>query len=184
MPLAGLTAYQGLHDHLQIRAGDTVLVLAGTGGVGGFAIQLARIAKARALASASDEHASYVGELGGEFVPRGEELVKAVRAMAPEGLNALFDLVGGVAARDAAELLVPGGSLISIVDADGAESMGGRYGFVRPDPSQLAELSRLVDTGALRVQLAETFPFERAPDALELLKQGHVQGKLAIELDY
>jgi NADPH:quinone reductase-like Zn-dependent oxidoreductase len=102
--------------------------------------------------------------------------------LAPDGLNALLDLVGGDTARDVAELLVPGGSLMSIVDADGAESMGGRYGFVRPDPFQLAELSRLVDAEVLQVQLAETFPFEKAPDALDLLKQGHVRGKLAIEL--
>lgn len=105
-----------------------------------------------------------------------------VREVAPDGLNALFDLVGGETAREVAELLVPGGSLMSIVDAAGAESLGGRYGFVRPDPSQLAELSRLVDAGLLRVQLAETFPFEKAQGALDLLKQGHVQGKLAIEL--
>lgn len=182
VPLAGLTAYQGLHDHLQVRAGDTVLVLAATGGVGGFAVQLAYIAKARVLGSASDEHADYVGDLGGEFVSRGNDLVPAVRRSAPSGINCLFDLVGGDEARDAADLLVPGGTLMSIVDADGAQSLGGRYGFVRPDPSQLAELARLIDAGVLRVQLAESFSFDEAPAALELQKQGHVRGKLAIEL--
>lgn len=183
LPLAGLTAYQALHDHLQVRPGDTLLVLAASGGVGTFAVQLGRAAGARVLGSASRSAFDYVTEIGGHPVERGEGLEKAVHALAPDGIDGILDLVGGEELARVASTVAPSGTIVSAVDPEGVAGLHGRYAFVQPHAPQLTELSRLVDGGQLHVELAEVFPFGRAGDALAAQQGGHVRGKLAVTLD-
>lgn len=182
LPLAGLTAYQALFTHLQITAGDTVLVHAASGGVGSFAVQLARLAHARVIGSASPAKHDYLRGLGAEPVTYGEGLVDAVKQLAPGGLTAVLDLVGGVALEQSVQLLAPGARLASVAEAETVKHLGGRYVFVRPSATDLRELSRLVDAGLLRVVIARTFTMESAAEAFDLLAEGHTKGKLVIEL--
>lgn len=181
IPLAGLTAYQVLHDHLQIRAGDTLLVHAASGGVGHLAVQLGIVAHARVIGSASAANHDFLRSLGAEPVEYGDGLTEAVRALAPHGVDAVADFAGGVALDQSAPLLSPGGSLASVVDAKRVRELGGRYAFVRPDASQLAELSRLVDAGRVRLHVSKNFALDEVEDAFALLRSGHVRGKVAIE---
>ena len=182
LPLAGLTAWQCLTRGLQVGEGDVVLVHAAAGGVGSFAVQLARLLGATVIGTASEASHDHVRSLGAEPVTYGDGLVERVRALAPEGVTAVLDLVGGDALEVSPELLAPGGRLASVLDPGRVRELGGRYLFVRPDGAQLAELARLVDDGRLIVPLERTFPLEQAGEAQQLQEGGHVHGKLALEI--
>ena len=181
LPLAGLTAWQALTRGLDVGDGDVVLVHAAAGGVGSFAVQLAGVlGAARVIGTASEGTHAYLRDLGAEPVTYGDGLAERVRELAPEGVTAVLDLVGGEALEVSADLLAPGGRLTSVREPDKVKELGGRYVFVRPDGAQLAELSRLVDTGRLRIPIHETFPMERAADAQRLVEGGHVHGKVVL----
>lgn len=182
LPLAGLTAWQALSRVLEVGKGDVVLVHAAAGGVGCYAVQLARFLGARVIGTASPRNHDFVRALGGEPVEYGDGLVERVRALSPEGANAVLDLVGGAALDASQQLLAPGVRLASITDAVRVRELGGRYWFVRPDRDELTTLSRLVDEGHLAVHLQATFPLEGAADAHRLIESGHVRGKLALQI--
>jgi NADPH:quinone reductase-like Zn-dependent oxidoreductase len=179
LPLAALTAYQSVLA-AQVGPGDTVLVHAASGGVGSFAVQLASWAGDRVIGSASPANHAYLAELGVEPVAYGDDLVDHVRQLAPEGVDVALDLVGGPALDASVELLMPGGRLVSVTDAARCKELGGRYHFVRPNAGQLEELARLAGQGELRVHVRETFPFERAVDALARVEEGHGPGKVVV----
>ncbi|GAA3240552.1 hypothetical protein GCM10020256_62750 [Streptomyces thermocoprophilus] len=109
LPLAGLTAYQVLTKALGVGRGDTVLVHAAAGGVGSLAVQLARHFGARVIGTASEANHDFVRQLGAEPVAYGEGLVDRVRGLAPEGVDAAFDTVGGDALKASVALLSSGG---------------------------------------------------------------------------
>lgn len=180
VPLAGLTAHQLLLSALRVSAGDVVLVHAAAGGVGQFAVQLAVAAGARVLGTASPANHDHLRSLGAEPVAYGEGLVDAVRALAPEGVDVVADLVGGEALETAPRVLRDGGRVGSIVDADGVRALGGTYVFVRPSAADLADLARRIDAGELRVDVAATYPLEQAQEAFRVLQDGHVRGKLVL----
>jgi NADPH:quinone reductase-like Zn-dependent oxidoreductase len=179
LPLAGLTAEQAL-DAAAVADGDTVLVHAAAGGVGTFAVQLATLRGARVLGTASERNADYLRGLGAEPVTYGEGLADRVRALAPGGVDAAVDLVGGESLDVSAELVADRGRIVSVVDAEAVLRLGGRYVFVRPDAAMLARLSDLVDDGRLRVEVSRTFPLEEAAQAQELIESGHVRGKVVL----
>lgn len=108
LPLAGLTAYQVLTGALAVQEGDVVLVHAAAGGVGSIAVQLGRHLGARVIGTASERNHDFLRELGAEPVTYGEGLAERVRALAPEGVDAVFDTVGGEALKVSADLLAPG----------------------------------------------------------------------------
>src|SRR3954447_14984574 len=95
LPLAGLTAYQVLHRVLRVKRGETVLVHAAAGGVGSIAVQLAAHFGARVIGTASEHNHDFVRGLGGEPVAYGDGLAERVRVLAPEGVDAVFDTIGG-----------------------------------------------------------------------------------------
>ena len=179
VPLVGLTAYQ-LVSRMAIQPGETVLVHNASGGVGQFAAQLARLAGARVIGSSSPRNHEHLRSLGVEAVSYGESLVEQVRALVPDGVDAVLDLVGGGALDASDVLLAPGGRVGSIADGEGALARGGVYVFVRPSPADLAELARLIDAGQLAVDLAATYSFDQASEAYQVLEQGHVRGKIVL----
>ncbi|HEY8371870.1 MAG TPA: NADP-dependent oxidoreductase [Pseudonocardiaceae bacterium] len=181
VPLAGLTAHQAL-DAIGVGEGDTVLVHSAAGGVGSFAVQLARLRGARVIGTCGERNDDYLRELGVEPVRYGEGLAARVRELAPEGVDAVVDLRGPDALATTPEVLRTPGRVVSIVDAGAVKELGGRYVFVRPNPEQLAELARLVADGKLRVEISERFPLERAADAHRRSEEGHVRGKIVIEI--
>ena len=179
LPLAGLTAYQ-LLNRLGTSQGETVLVHAAAGGVGLLAVQIARHLGARVIGTASEGNHDVLRELGAEPVTYGDGLAERVRELAPDGVDVVLDLVGGVLETTKA-LLAEGGRHGSITDGTVAEA-GGLSAWVRPDSADLQALADLADAGALTVPVAEVFALEDAAKAYALSQGGHVRGKIAIEV--
>lgn len=182
IPLAGLTAFQALVHHLEIGAGDIVLVHGASGGVGGFAVQIARSLGARVLGTASEANHDYLRSIGAEPFTYGDGLVDRVRAAVPDGVTAVLDLNGsdlGVSPQ----LLADGsaGRIASVVDAS-VKELGGHYVFVTPDADDLEELAGLFDDGSLTVEIAATFPLEETQKAWDLNQDGHTRGKIVITI--
>lgn len=181
LPLAGLTAYQALTHALRVTRGDTVLIHAAAGGVGTMAVQLAHHAGARVIGTASPRNHALLRTLGAEPVAYGDGLPERVRELAPGGVDAVLDLVGGGVLRDTPQVMADPAStrFVSIADPS-ANERGGRYLWVRSDPTDLRALARLTEEGALRVQVAATFPLERTAEAHTLSEDGHTAGKIVV----
>ncbi|WP_043223888.1 NADP-dependent oxidoreductase [Streptomyces sp. NRRL F-5193] len=180
LPLAGLTAYQALRTALSVREGETVLVLAAAGGVGSMAVQIARHLGCRVLGAVRESGRERVTALGGEPVLFDEQTFnREVRELAPQGVDAVLDTLGGPFLPRAAKLLAPGGRLASVADGE-VLALGGRYFWVRPDAADLAALADLADEGILDVRVAKTFPLERAADAQRANAEGGLQGKVVV----
>jgi NADPH:quinone reductase-like Zn-dependent oxidoreductase len=116
-------------------------------------------------------------------VAYGEGLGERVRGLAPEGVDAVFDTVGGDALKVSANLLAPEGRLVSIAD-NGVVNYGGRYYFVRPDAQDLQRLADLAEQGVVSVHVDATFPLERAADAHRLNQEGRTRGKIVVTVDW
>jgi len=183
LPLAGLTAYQGLVHALCVRRGETVLVHAAAGGVGSLAVQIGRHLGCRVLGTASERNHDFVRSLGGEPVTYGEGLVDRIRGLAPEGVDAAFDTVGGDALKASVNVLTPEGRLASIADGD-VLGYGGRYFWVRPDAQDLTRLAELAEQGVVSVHVSETFPLERAAEAYRLNQEGRTRGKIVVTVEW
>jgi NADPH:quinone reductase-like Zn-dependent oxidoreductase len=179
LPLAGLTAYQVL-GRLDVAAAETVLVHNASGGVGGCAVQLAVARGARVIGTASEANHDYLRGLGAEPVAYGDGLPERVRELAPEGVDVVVDLVGGVVEQTLA-VLKDGGRHASVAD-DAVEAHGGTWMWVRPSAEDLTELGRLVDRGVLRIELARSVPLAEAVEAYRLSQEGHVRGKIAVRM--
>lgn len=183
LPLAGLTASQALSRGLAgVGEDDVVLVHAAGGGVGSFTVQLARLAGARVIGTGSESTHEHLRSLGAEPVVYGPRLAEAVRELAPAGVTAVVDLVGGDTLGLTPALLADGGRVVSVRDPEQVRELGGRYVFVRPHALELASLLRLVDDGRLVVPIQQSFPLERAAEAQRMIEGGHVHGKLVLEV--
>ncbi|MFM9367259.1 NADP-dependent oxidoreductase [Streptomyces sp. Da 82-17] len=185
VPLAGLTALQAL-QRVEVRAGDTVLIHAAAGGVGSLGVQIAAAAGARVIGTASERNHDFLRELGAEPVTYGDGLVERVRKVAPEGVDAVLDFVGGgVAAASVPLLRIPptGGPgsarLASIADGD-VLAAGGHMVWVRPDAEGLASLAELADAGKLKVHVDQALPLEDAAQAWRLSQEGRTRGKIVL----
>ncbi|WP_030391523.1 NADP-dependent oxidoreductase [Kitasatospora purpeofusca] len=181
LPLAGLTALQSLRA-VGAGPGDTVLVHAAAGGVGHLAVQIARALGARVIGTAGERNHDYLRELGAEPVRYGEGLAERIRALAPEGVDAALDLVGGDAVEVSAGLVADPARIASVADF-GVKALGGRYVWVRPDAAGLAELAALADEGRLTVTVASTFPLAQAASAQALSAEGRTRGKIVLLTD-
>lgn len=183
VPLAGLTAYQGLTEALGIQAGERVLVHAASGGVGQFAVQIAAALGAEVIGTASPAHHDLVRELGASVVldhragPISEQL-------GDHGgpVDAVLDLIGGDALDDAPAQVSGGSRIASVVDAETVLGFGGTYVFVRPEREHLDALAALVEEGRLRVTVARTFELDEIAEAHRLSEEGSPGGKIAVRV--
>jgi NADPH:quinone reductase-like Zn-dependent oxidoreductase len=156
---------------------DTVLIGGAAGGVGVFAVQLARIAGARVIGTGSAATADFLRDLGAEPITYGAGLVDRVRALAPDGVTAAIDLFGSETVYAARELGVPDGRICTIVERiDGVSTGAGST------PADLEKIARLVAEGRLRVPVVASFPIEQIRRAVELQAGRHVHGKIVIDL--
>jgi NADPH:quinone reductase-like Zn-dependent oxidoreductase len=182
VPLAATTAWQGLFDHGDLQAGQTVLIHGGSGGVGGFAVQFAKAKGARVIATASGDGVQTVRDYGADAVvdyksQRFEDVAHDV--------DLVFDLIGGETQDRSYAVLKPGGALISTVQnpdkAKAAEKhlKAERY-MATPNGGQLAEIAALIDAGKVKVKVARTFPLAQAGDAHRFLENDHPNGKVVL----
>jgi NADPH:quinone reductase-like Zn-dependent oxidoreductase len=184
IPLAALTAWQSLFDMAGLTAGQTVLIHAAAGGVGSFAVQLAKWKGARVIGTASADNHDFLRALGADEVidyntTPFEEVVRKV--------DVVFDTIGSDVQRRSWQVLRKGGILVSIVTPplpEEAAAHGVRPGFVfvQPNAAQLAEIAALVDAGKLRPIVETILPLSEARRAQELSQMGHTRGKIVLEV--
>ncbi|MER7283606.1 NADP-dependent oxidoreductase [Dactylosporangium sp. NPDC000244] len=159
--------------------GDTVLIGGAGGGVGVFAVQLARLAGARVIGTGSPRSADALRALGAEPVAYGDGLAGRVRALAPGGVTAAIDLYGTETAQAARALGVPDERITTIAaQINGITPANG----ANAAPGAIEEIARLIAAGRLRVPIAAGFPVERIRAAVELQAGRHVHGKVVIDL--
>jgi len=185
--LAGATAVHTL-EATGVREGDTVLVHGASGGVGLYAVQLARLRGARVVATAGERNHDLLRELGAEPVAYGDGLLDRVRALAPEGVDAALDLVGTDEAMDVSLALVDRDRIATIANfargpREGVKLLGGGPGADAGDALRAGarpELARLAGSGQLRVLVAATYPLDDAADAHRQIATGHTTGKIVL----
>ncbi|ATG51415.1 alcohol dehydrogenase [Brachybacterium vulturis] len=178
LPLTGLTALRSL-ETLELTGQDTLLIHAASGGVGHLAAQLARARGAAVIGTASPRHHEKLQAIGVTPVAYGEGLVERVRELAPEGVSAVADFVGGVREETLA-LLTEGGRHVSIADPS-VEEAGGRWVWVRPDGARLSTLLEKLAAGSLHVDIDRTFGLTEAATAFRTSMEGAASGKLLID---
>jgi NADPH:quinone reductase-like Zn-dependent oxidoreductase len=181
LPVAAATAYDGIRQ-LDLPSGATVLITGAGGGVGVAATQIARAFGLRVIGVASDGKKDFVESLGAVHVPSGPELAERLRAAAPDGVDGVFDLVGGEVQEAAATLLSDRTKLITGADRETVAKLGGAGVERARTAAVLDEVARLVVGGELRPFVTRTFPLDRADEALRTVEDGHVRGKIVIEV--
>lgn len=209
LPLAGLTALQGLRDELRVGPGQHVLITAGAGGVGTFAIQIAKWLGAEVSTTASPRGEALVRSLGADHVI---DYTATDLAAVGRQFDAVFDLAGGDALAAAFAVTKQGSTVLSVAGMPepltasrdlgrgpmlqalfwiasfglrrkaAASGVGYRYLFMHPSGPELAELAALVDNGELKVVIDSTFPLERITDAIAHLESGRAKGKVVLRV--
>lgn len=207
LPLAGLTALQALRDELDLRPGQHVLITAGAGGVGIFAIQLAKWLGAEVTTTASPRGDALVRDLGADHVI---DYTTTDLAGVGRKFDAAFDLAGGDALNACFALVKPGGTVLSVAGMPepltaskdlgagfglralfwlasfglrrqaAANGVRYRYLFMRTSAAELAELAELVDTGKLRIIIDSQYRFDQIAEAIAHLEAGRAKGKVVV----
>ena len=185
LPLAAMTAWQGLFNHGELKPGQRVLVHGASGGVGYLAVQFAKLHGAEVAATCSEANVDWVRSLGADQVvdhtaQRFEDVVGAV--------DLVFDLIGGETRARSWGLLAEHGRLVTTV-ADGSvkaeAAPQGRHGLeyhAEPSAEQLRSVAQLADEGRLQVLVDRVFALEDGPAAHAYLEHGHPRGKVVFEV--
>jgi alcohol dehydrogenase len=209
IPLAGLTALQALRDELHVAGGQRIFISGGAGGVGSFAIQIAKHLGAQVATTASPRGEQLVRQLGADTVI---DYTQDRLASALSGFDGAFDLIGGDTLEQAFAVVRPGAAVVSVGGLPEpqtaskdlgrglglqalfwvasislrrrARQLGVRYRFfiMHPSGEDLSELARLVDAGAIKVILDSVYPFERIADAMAKLETGRAKGKIVVTM--
>jgi NADPH:quinone reductase-like Zn-dependent oxidoreductase len=178
LPLAGLTAWQGLYDHGGMKPGQTVLVHGGAGGTGSLAVQIAKQAGAHVIATGRGRTAGLARELGAEsFI----DLEKDPELTGAGQVDLVFDTVGGAVLERSAAVVRPGGTLVSVTAPPPVAPVDGRAVFfiLEADRHQLREVLRLAEQGLLKAQVGATYPLAEAKEAF-LAKRRGIPGKVVV----
>jgi NADPH:quinone reductase-like Zn-dependent oxidoreductase len=185
IPLAGQTAWQGLFRHGQLKAGQSVLIHGGSGGVGHFAIQFAKAKGARVLTTVSTSSVDFARSLGADVVI--DYKTQRFEDHASD-LDMVFDLIDGETRERSWSLLKRGGILVSTLtepSQDQAKEHGvraKRY-TVEADGAELAEIADLVTAGKVKPHVAKTYPLDHASEALRSVEEGHSVGKVVLVME-
>jgi NADPH:quinone reductase-like Zn-dependent oxidoreductase len=182
IPVAGLSAWQGLFDHGGLEGGQTVLIAGAAGGVGHFAVQFAKHAGARVIGTGSTRNRDFVLGLG------ADEYVDYTRQDVGDAVSVVdlaFDTVGGETTQSLLPAVREGGILVSIAGSqpeEAARERGVRTDLFRttPNPDQLTRIADLVASGEVRVEFAEVLPLSEVRRAHELSESGHTRGKIIL----
>ena len=208
IPMVGLTAWQALKERAQVKPGQKVFIPAGSGGIGTFAIQLAKHLGAKVGATTSTGNVGLVRELGADEVVdyKQQKFEEVLR-----GYDVALGTVKGDTLKKSLRILKSNSSVISLVgppDAAFARARGmnifmravfgllscslirqaGKGGsaysflFVHPDGGQLAHIGALLETGKIRPVIDRVFPFDRAQEALAYLANGRARGKVVVQM--
>src|SRR6266700_4865994 len=191
VPLAALTAWQALFDTAHLQAGQTVLITGGAGGVGHYAIQLAKAHGARVLTTTSTRNVEFVHELGGDIVL--DYTRQTLTDGVTEEIDVVLDTIGEDVLRDAFKVVRRGGWIVSLPAHLGVKAQGSQlapqYGVrfeliaVHPSGEQMAAIARLADNGQFKTSIDALFALQDAAQAHRLIEGSHVRGKLVLTID-
>ncbi|GAB3467751.1 NADP-dependent oxidoreductase [Massilia terrae] len=209
VPLAGLTALQALRDELHLASGQRIFISGGAGGVGTFALQIARHLGAQVATSASPRGEALVRQLGADTVV---DYTRERPADVLSGYDGAFDLIGGDSLEQAFAIVRPGASVVSVAGMPEPQTaskdlgrglglqalfwaasfslrrLASKYGvryrflFMHASGEELSELARLIDGGELKVIVDSVYPFERVAEAMARLEAGHAKGKIVVTM--
>jgi NADPH:quinone reductase-like Zn-dependent oxidoreductase len=184
VPLAGLTAWQGLFDHGELQKGQKVLIHAASGGVGTFAVQFAKWKGAYVIGTASADNIDFVKELGADEVidykkEKFEEQLKDI--------DLVFDTRGGDTQKKSLKVLKNGGRLITTVKPENQEEAKEKNihieGYMAQSyPDQLKQIAQLIDEGKVKPVISKIMTLEEVAEAQRLSEEGHVRGKIVIRV--
>ncbi|MET3729357.1 alcohol dehydrogenase [Fictibacillus halophilus] len=209
LPLVGLTTWQAFHDVLQLKEGQKILIHAGAGGVGTFAIQLAKTMGAYVATTASDRGYDLVKSLGADEIInyKEQDFEKVLK-----GYDAVFDTLGGTSLEKSFKVLRPGGKIVSVSavpnKAFAAENNLGffkkvifsivsskiaklerkhnvhyHFLFMKPSGEQLSKIADLVEKEVIVPVIDKVFPFKDAQKAIEYVETGRAKGKVIIKVE-
>ncbi|AXK19438.1 TPA: NADP-dependent oxidoreductase [Bacillus toyonensis] len=208
IPLVGLTSYQALHDIMQLQKGQKILIHAGSGGVGTFAIQLAKIMGATVTTTASEAGANLVTSLGADEIinyktEKFEDILK--------NYDAVFDTIGGATLEKSFNIIKSGGNIVSVSGMPNAR-FGKEFGsgffktllfslaskkltalekkhnaqysflFMKPSGDQLRTIANYIEAGQIKPVIDRVFPFEDAQKAMEYSESGRAKGKIIVKM--
>ncbi|MED3037898.1 NADPH:quinone reductase [Bacillus thuringiensis] len=208
IPLVGLTSYQALHDIMQLQKGQKILIHAGSGGVGTFAIQLAKIMGATVTTTASEAGADLVKSLGADEIinyktEKFEEILK--------DYDAVFDTIGGTTLEKSFNIIKSGGNIVSVSGMPNAR-FGKEFGsgffktllfslaskkltalekkhnaqysflFMKPSGDQLRTIANYIEAGKIKPIIDRVFSFEDAQKAMEYSEAGRAKGKIIVKI--
>ena len=185
IPLAALTAWQALFDAAGLSAGQRVLIHGAAGGVGSFAVQLAKWKETHVIGTASARNQAFIQELGAD---ESIDYTKSRFDDVLRDVDVVFDTVAGETQTRSWKVLKKGGILVSIASPPSAEDAGKNgvrqaFVFMVPNASQLAEIAKLVDSGKLKPVVETVLPLSDARRAHELSQTGHTRGKIVLRVD-
>jgi NADPH:quinone reductase-like Zn-dependent oxidoreductase len=184
VPLAALTAWQSLFDTAQLQPGQRVLIHGGSGGVGHFAVQLAKWKGAYVFATASTKNQDLLRELGvDEPIDYTQQRFEDVA----RNIDIVLDPIGGDTQERSWQVLKKGGALLSIVQppsAEKAKELGVRAAFVasHPNGAQLTAIAEVIDSGNLKAVVNRILPLTEVRRAHELSQTGHTHGKIVLRV--
>ncbi len=184
VPLAALTAWQGLFDYGGLEPGQRVLIHGGAGGVGHFAVQIAKAHGAWVATTVSDRDIGFARELGADEVIdyRHQRFERAVA-----DIDVVLDLIGGETQERSWSILEPGGIIVSTVqepDQDTArerQARGVRF-LAEPNAAQLEAIARLIDANEIRPSVAAVFDLDQVQEAHRALEHAHPRGKIVLRV--
>lgn len=184
LPLAALSAYQGIIDHIGAASGQKILIHGGSGGIGSLAIQIAKNVGAYVTTTVSARDMEYVKELGADEVLdyKTQDFSTILK-----DYDAVFDTVGGETNKKSYQVLKHDGILVSMVE-DFDEELVKQYSvnYIQqntvPTNENLTKIAELVDAGKLKINIDKVFPLDQAAEALEYLKTGHPRGKVVLQV--
>lgn len=184
LPLAALTAWQGLMVHGRLLAGQRVLIHGATGGVGHLAVQIARLQQAHLIGAVSHANFQKARSLGLDQVVDYEERPFET---AVDEVDLVYDTIGGQRLERSPVVVRRGGRLVSVAsepsqDAARAHGITAVYFVVEPNGEQLAEITRLAESGKLRPAIDQVFPLAAARQAFERSLDRHPAGKIVIQV--
>ncbi|MGE7889550.1 NADP-dependent oxidoreductase [Bacillus cereus] len=208
IPLVGLTSYQALHDIMHLQKGQKILIHAGSGGVGTFAIQLAKIIGATVTTTASEAGSDLVKSLGAdEIINYKTEKFEDILT----NFDAVFDTIGGATLEKSFNIIKSGGNIVSVSGMPNAR-FGKEFGsgffktllfslaskkltalekkynaqysflFMKPSGDQLRTIANYIEAGEIKPVIDRVFPFEDAQEAMEYSEAGRAKGKIIVKI--
>ena len=179
IPVSIGTAYDAL-DELELTAGSTLLVLGAGGGVGTAACGLAALRDVHTIGVASNEKKDLVEKLRATHIEKGDGWIERVRELAPEGVDAIIDAVGGETLREASTLLRAPGAIRSAADHQLASDLGGSAVQRRRTTPIFAEIAELINRGSFSPVISASFDLAHAAEAVAVVESGHAVGNVVI----